>query len=91
MVSTKSGIRSDYREDWRRNKTLEVKVGIGISNLDVSYTINQGMSHGPSGTNNVQPGSDSGILDGHFSNGHVRGAFATHKQAGQVKNNGPVV
>lgn len=29
-------------EDWRRDKSLEVKVGIGISNLGASYTINQG-------------------------------------------------
>ena len=39
-----------------------------------------GMFHGPS-ANSAQPSSASGIFDGHFSNGHVRGAFGTHKQA----------
>ncbi len=41
-----------------------------------------GMFHGDSGTeNDVQPASASGMFDGHFSNGHVRGAFAANRQA----------
>ena len=39
-----------------------------------------GMFHGPS-ADNVLPSSASGIFDGHFSNGHVMGAFGAHKQA----------
>ena len=35
-----------------------------------------GQFHGAAGANNAQPVSATGMFDGHFSNGHVRGAFA---------------
>ena len=41
-----------------------------------------GVFHGPGvGTTNPQPVSASGMFSGHFSNGHVRGAFAANRQA----------
>lgn len=40
-----------------------------------------GIFHGaPGAGSDVQPVSASGMFDGHFSNGHVRGAFAVNRQ-----------
>ncbi|MDE0238957.1 MAG: hypothetical protein OXQ84_01990 [bacterium] len=37
-----------------------------------------GMFHGAAGTDNALPGAVSGTFDGHFSNGHVLGAFGAN-------------
>ena len=39
-----------------------------------------GQFYGP-GADNAMPASAGGIFDGHFTNGHVRGAFATNRPA----------
>ena len=36
-----------------------------------------GRFHGAAGADNALPNSATGMFDGHFTNGHVRGAFAT--------------
>ena len=53
-----------------------VTKGMNLSGSDGAYS---GTFYGPAGTDNAQPSSAAGMFDAHFSNGHVRGAFATHR------------